>query len=62
MVEEDYGFECPYCGVENSVRLEVTGGRKQSFIQDCTICCKPIQISVEFENGEFTNFSADRQD
>ena len=62
MVEEDYDFECPYCGVENSARLDVTGGCKQSFVQDCVICCQPIQISVQFEGGAVASFSADRQD
>ncbi len=62
MVEQDCDFECPYCGGENSVRLDVTGGRKQSFVQDCTVCCQPIQISAEFEDDEITHFSAERQD
>ncbi len=62
MIEQDWEFECPYCGGENSVRLEVTGGRKQSFIQDCTVCCQPIQITARFEKGEISDFSAERQD
>ena len=62
MIEQDYDFECPYCGIENSVRLDMTGGRKQSFIQDCTVCCKPIQITLQFENGEIVDFSAEGQD
>ena len=62
MIEPDYDFECPYCGVENSIRLDATGGRKQLFVQDCAVCCKPIQIYVEFENSEVAHFSADRQD
>ena len=59
MLEEDYPFSCPYCGVDLSVRLDISGGRRQSFIQDCETCCKPIQISVEFEHGEVVNFSAE---
>jgi transcription elongation factor Elf1 len=62
MIEEDYDFVCPYCGAENSVRLDATSGSKQSFVQDCTTCCKPIQISVQFENGELVDFSAEGQD
>ena len=62
MIEQDNDFECPYCGAENSVRLDVTGGRKQSFVQDCATCCKPIEISIQFENGELADFSADRMD
>jgi transcription elongation factor Elf1 len=62
MVEQDYDFACPYCEAENSVRLDATGGSKQSFIQDCTVCCKPTQISVQFKNDELVNFTAEGQD
>lgn len=59
MIEQDYSFSCPYCGVELSVKLDASGGRKQKFIQDCEVCCKPIQIEVGFEGGEVVSFSAD---
>ena len=62
MIEEDYSFSCPYCGVELSARVEAGGGRKQAFIQDCEVCCKPIQIRVEFGGEEIVSFSADPSD
>ena len=62
MVEQDYDFECPYCGVENSVRLDVTGGNRQAFVQDCVTCCQPIQIIVKFEEDELVDFSAAREE
>lgn len=58
MIEQDYEFSCPYCGVDLSVRLEPCGGKKQKFVQDCETCCKPIQIEVHFDRGEVTLFSA----
>ena len=58
MIEEDYLFSCPHCGVELSVRLDQTGGREQQFVQDCEICCRPIQIEVRFEGGDVVHFSA----
>ena len=62
MIEQDYSFSCPYCGEELSVRLDWTGGKEQSFIQDCEVCCKPIQIAVRFEGDEVTQFSAETGD
>jgi transcription elongation factor Elf1 len=62
MLEEDYSFSCPYCGESLSVRVEAGGGKKQAFIQDCEVCCKPIQIRVQFEGGEVTDFSAEAGD
>ncbi len=62
MIEQDYSFSCPYCGVELSVRLDASGGRRQQFVQDCETCCKPIQIEVRFDGKEVTYFSADADD
>ena len=59
MIEEDYSFSCPHCGEELSARLDRSGGRKQQFIQDCEVCCRPIQIQVEFDGEDVASFSAD---
>lgn len=32
--------------------------RKQTYIEDCEICCNPIEISVSFENNELQEFDA----
>ncbi len=62
MVEPDYAFSCPHCGVELNARLDITGGSFQRFIQDCETCCRPIQITVEFEDDEISSFSAEASD
>ena len=59
MIEEDYSFSCPRCGVELSIRLDKSGGRKQQFVQDCEVCCRPIQIEVCFEGEDIVSFSAE---
>lgn len=59
MIEQDYSFACPHCGDAMSARIDATGGKRQSFIQDCETCCRPIQITVEIEGGEVTSFSAE---
>jgi hypothetical protein len=40
----EYSFTCPYCGEEISMVLDVSVGR-QTYIEDCEVCCKPIEIS-----------------
>jgi transcription elongation factor Elf1 len=59
MIEEDYPFSCPHCGVDLSVRLDASGGAKQEFIQDCEVCCRPIQIQVRLTGDEVIDFSAE---
>ena len=31
---------------------------KQSYIEDCEVCCNPIQVSLEFFNTELVDFQA----
>ena len=30
----------------------------QSYVEDCEICCNPIQIRVEFSDNDLLTFSA----
>ena len=62
MIEEDYSFTCPHCGVDLNARLDKSGGRKQQFVQDCEVCCSPIHIRVEFKGEEVISFSADAEE
>ena len=32
---------------------------QQSYIEDCEVCCNPIQIQAGFEDGELTVFEAE---
>jgi len=54
---QEHFFQCPYCWEEISMLLD-TSVRKQTYIEDCEICCNPIEISVGFENNELLEFDA----
>jgi hypothetical protein len=32
---------------------------KQSYVEDCEVCCNPLQIQLEIEEGEIVYFEAD---
>jgi hypothetical protein len=42
---------CPYCGESVSVWVDEGGGRRQSYVEDCPVCCRPWQVEV-LEDGE----------
>ena len=44
---EEIFFQCPYCWEEISMLFD-TSIKNQLYIEDCEVCCNPIQISVEF--------------
>jgi hypothetical protein len=37
---------CPYCGEAVDVDIDESGGSRQTFIQDCPVCCQPWQVEV----------------
>jgi len=47
----EHFFECPYCWKEISMLLDASVA-SQTYIEDCEVCCNPIEISVQFENSE----------
>lgn len=32
---------------------------KQIYVEDCEVCCNPIQITIQFANTELIAFQAD---
>ena len=42
---ETYKILCPYCGETNEVEIELLE-EAQSFIEDCSVCCRPIQYEA----------------
>jgi len=55
MLEHD--FNCPYCFSPISMLLDGSVD-KQSYIEDCEVCCRPIEINFEIQEGEIAFFSA----
>ena len=45
-------YGCAFCGEENDLTVDPSGGRRQTFTEDCTVCCRPIFFTVECEPGE----------
>lgn len=46
---------CPYCGEAVQLFIEEGGGRVQRYVEDCAVCCRPIELSVEADDcGQFT--------
>lgn len=55
---DEYFFQCPYCWEQISMLID-TSQRKQNYIEDCEICCNPIQIDVSCEDQEIVSFQAE---
>jgi transcription elongation factor Elf1 len=55
---EEHFFQCPHCWEEISMLIDLSVSR-QSYIEDCEICCNPIQLTVTIQNGEIAGFQAE---
>ena len=53
----EHFFQCPYCWEEISVLLD-SSISSQKYIEDCEVCCNPIEIHASFEDGELVSFEA----
>jgi hypothetical protein len=51
----DAGFQCAGCGEWNATTVDATAGRRQSYVEDCHVCCKPniLQVEYDMSSGEF---------
>jgi transcription elongation factor Elf1 len=50
-------FACPHCGERISMLLDLSAGY-QRYIEDCEVCCSPIEISYQAEEGALVSFQA----
>ena len=43
---EPLPLNCPYCGEPVEVIVDEGGGGRQSYVEDCPVCCRPWQVQV----------------
>lgn len=48
-LESDLAYTCPYCGEENYIGFDASGGNRQSIIEDCPVCCNPISFVLRVD-------------
>lgn len=52
-------IHCPYCGEPITIVVDPSPG-SQSYIEDCQVCCQPMQITIAVDNGELQSVQVDR--
>jgi transcription elongation factor Elf1 len=54
-MELEHFFQCPYCWEEISMIFD-SSVAQQTYIEDCEVCCNPIEVSPSFEDGDLVRF------
>jgi hypothetical protein len=53
----EFFFTCPYCWERISMLLDASV-EEQTYVEDCEVCCRPIEVRYAMENGEVSSFEA----
>lgn len=48
--EEFVAVRCPYCGERLQTRVDLTAD-EPAFVEDCEVCCRPIEFHIERDAG-----------
>ena len=41
---------CPYCGEGVTIGLDRGGGPRQTYVEDCQVCCQPWRVHVNYDD------------
>ena len=57
MKEELSGkYVCSTCGVENETFVDPSTGARQTYVEDCAVCCRPqvLKVQIDEDSGFVT--------
>lgn len=54
---DEHFFQCPYCWEEISMLIDPSV-REQKYIEDCEVCCNPIEVFARIADGIIMEFHA----
>lgn len=58
---ESAEVSCPYCGAAFTTSIDCSAGN-QTYIEDCHICCQPIEFTTDISNNfELVTFQVRRE-
>ncbi len=61
MLTESF-VDCPYCGEGFSTEVDCSAGSFQ-FVEDCPVCCRPIEFDATIDlDGNLNTLAARRDD
>ena len=59
---DEGSYVCDSCGESIVVPLDRSGGARQSYVEDCPVCCNPNVIHVVFDGDDARVWSEPEQD
>jgi len=53
---EEITVSCPYCGENFDTTVDLSAG-DQNYIEDCYVCCQPIQFDIKTNDYQLESVS-----
>ncbi len=55
-------YNCAFCGETIEVEIDPSAGSRQTYVEDCQVCCRPNLLTVRLDaNGDGATIDADRE-
>ncbi len=54
-------IQCPYCGERIELRVDCSV-EHQSYIEDCLVCCRPMDVAVVIDAAGVLKIQVSRED
>lgn len=58
----EHSFTCPYCTEEISMELDLSSDGENEYVEDCQVCCRPIEVFFRAFEGGLEDFAATASD
>ena len=59
-VLEDVIVQCPACGEDLAIQVDTTAGDEQEYVEDCPVCCRPMDVYARCRDNEVESVSVSR--
>lgn len=56
---EEIETQCPFCGEPITIFVD-TSLETQNYIEDCSVCCRPIDFTIQCEAGAIIHLDVTR--
>jgi hypothetical protein len=51
LLTEALRIYCPYCGESIDIVVDASL-EQQHYVEDCSVCCRPMELSVSVDSGQ----------
>lgn len=59
--QQEHTIACPYCGEHLAILVDPSV-EAQDYIEDCQVCCRPIELAVRCPDGQTATVEARHED